>query len=61
MSARLATCGISKSRARRASTGMVGGPPAEQFKTAEEFKRTGENMSEFSGGANVCKAIRTAL
>lgn len=41
--------------------GLVGGPTAEQVKTAEEFKRTRENMSEFAGCAYVGKAIRTAF
>ncbi|HLV45995.1 MAG TPA: hypothetical protein VKY32_03025 [Flavobacterium sp.] len=41
--------------------GMVGGPTAEQVKTAPEFERTRENMNEFGGCARAGKSIRTAL
>lgn len=41
--------------------GLVGGPTGEQIKTAPEFQRTRENMSEFGGCAKAGKAIRTAL
>lgn len=41
--------------------GLVGGPTGEQVKTAEEFKRTRENMSEFAGCAKIGKAVRTAF
>lgn len=41
--------------------GMVGGPTAEQVKTAPEFERTRENMNEFGGCAIAGKAVRTAL
>ena len=41
--------------------GMVGGPTAEQVKSAPEFERTRENMNEFGGCAKVGKSLRTAL
>lgn len=41
--------------------GMVGGPTAEQIKTAPEFARTRENMSEFAGCAKTAKSIRVGL
>ena len=41
--------------------GMVGGPTAQQVKTAPEFERTRENMNEFGGCAIAGKAVRTAL
>src|SRR5690554_727234 len=41
--------------------GMVGGPTAEQVKTAPEFERTRENMNEFGGCARAGKSVRTAL
>lgn len=41
--------------------GMVGGPTAEQIKTAPEFERTRENMNEFGGCARAGKSVRTAL
>lgn len=41
--------------------GMVGGPTAEQIKTAPEFARTRENMSEFAGCAKAGKSVRVAL
>jgi len=41
--------------------GMVGGPTETQIKTAPEFQRTRENMSEFSGCAKAGKSIRVAL
>lgn len=41
--------------------GMVGGPTAEQVKTAPEFERTRENMNEFGGCAKAGKSVRTAL
>ncbi len=41
--------------------GLVGGPTADQVLTADEFKRTRENMAEFAGCAKVGKAIRTAF
>ena len=41
--------------------GMVGGPTAEQVKTAPEFERTRENMNEFGGCAKTGKSLRTAL
>ena len=41
--------------------GLVGGPTAEQVLTADEFKRTRENMAEFAGCASVGKAIRAAF
>lgn len=41
--------------------GLVGGPTGEQVKTADEFKRTRENMSEFAGCAKIGKAVRTAF
>ncbi len=41
--------------------GMVGGPIAEQVKTAPEFERTRENMNEFGGCARAGKSVRTAL
>lgn len=41
--------------------GMVGGPTAQQVKSAPEFERTRENMNEFGGCAKAGKSIRTAL
>jgi hypothetical protein len=41
--------------------GMVGGPTAEQVKTAPEFARTRENMSEFGACAKAGKSVRTGL
>lgn len=41
--------------------GMVGGPTAQQVKSAPEFERTRENMNEFGGCAKVGKSLRTAL
>ncbi|MDN3605837.1 hypothetical protein [Kaistella yonginensis] len=41
--------------------GMVGGPTAQQVKTAPEFERTRENMNEFGGSAKAGKSLRTAL
>ena len=41
--------------------GMVGGPSGEQIKTAPEFARTRENMSEFGACAKVGKSIRVPL
>jgi hypothetical protein len=41
--------------------GMVGGPTAEQIKTAPEFARTRENMSEFAGCAKAGKSVRVGL
>ncbi|WP_228411701.1 hypothetical protein [Chryseobacterium sp.] len=41
--------------------GMVGGPTAEQIKSAPEFERTREKMNEFGGCAISGKAVRTAL
>lgn len=41
--------------------GMVGGPTAEQIKTAPEFERTRENMNEFGGCARAGKSLRNAL
>lgn len=41
--------------------GMVGGPTAQQVKTAPEFERTRENMNEFGGCAIAGKTVRTAL
>lgn len=41
--------------------GLVGGPTAEQVKSAPEFERTRENMNEFGGCARAGKSLRTAL
>jgi hypothetical protein len=41
--------------------GMVGGPTDTQVKTAPEFQRTRENMSEFGGCAKAGKSIRVAM
>ena len=41
--------------------GLVGGPTAQQVKTAPEFERTRENMNEFGGCAKAGKSLRTAL
>ena len=41
--------------------GLVGGPTAQQVKTAPEFERTRENMNEFGGCARTGKSLRTAL
>ncbi len=41
--------------------GMVGGPTAQQVKSAPEFERTRENMNEFGGCAKAGKSLRTAL
>jgi hypothetical protein len=41
--------------------GMAGGASAEQIKTAPEFKRTRENMNEFSGCAAAGKSVRVGL
>jgi len=41
--------------------GLKGGPTANQIKTAPEFARTRENMSEFGGSAKVAKVLRTGL
>src|SRR5690606_34248701 len=41
--------------------GLKGGPTANQIKTAPEFERTRENMSEFGGCAHVAKVLRSGL
>ncbi len=41
--------------------GLKGGPTAEQVKTAPNFIRTRENMSEFSACANAGKSVRVGL
>lgn len=41
--------------------GLVGGPTAQQVKSAPEFERTRENMNEFGGCAKAGKSLRTAL
>jgi len=41
--------------------GMVGGPTGEQIKTAPEFARTRENMSEFGACAKAGKSFRMAF
>ncbi|KAF5281394.1 hypothetical protein FQR65_LT14732 [Abscondita terminalis] len=41
--------------------GMVGGPTAEQVKTAPEFERTRENMNEFGGCARAGNPFVRAL
>jgi hypothetical protein len=41
--------------------GLVGGPTAEQVKTAPEFARTRENNSEFAGSATAAKIVRVGL
>lgn len=41
--------------------GMVGGPTAQQVKSAPEFERTRENMNEFGGCARAGKSLRNAL
>jgi hypothetical protein len=41
--------------------GLIGGPSAEQVKTAKEFERTRENMNEFGGCAKAGKSVRVAL
>src|SRR5690606_7424473 len=41
--------------------GLKGGPTANQIKTAPEFARTRENMSEFGGSAKAAKALRLGL
>jgi hypothetical protein len=41
--------------------GMIGGPTDTQVKTAPEFERTRENMSEFAGCAKAGKSVRVAL
>ncbi|MBU0942109.1 MAG: hypothetical protein KKD36_11840 [Bacteroidetes bacterium] len=41
--------------------GLKGGPTAEQVKTAPNFIRTRENMSEFAACANAGKAVRVGL
>jgi hypothetical protein len=41
--------------------GLVGGPTGEQVKTAENFKRTRENMSEFAACAMTGKFLRIGL
>lgn len=41
--------------------GLVGGPTAEQVKTAPEFKRTRENMNEFGGCAAIAKSVRVGF
>lgn len=40
---------------------LIGGPTAEQVKTAPEFKRTRENMNEFGGCAAAAKSVRVGL
>ena len=41
--------------------GLKGGPTAEQVKTAPNFIRTRENMSEFAACANAGKSVRVGL
>ena len=41
--------------------GLVGGPTAEQVKTAPGFIRTRENMSEFAACAMTGKSVRIGL
>ena len=41
--------------------GLIGGPTAEQVKTAPGFIRTRENMSEFGACANAGKSVRIGL
>jgi hypothetical protein len=41
--------------------GLIGGPTAEQVKTAPEFERTRENMNEFGGSASAGKSVRVGL
>ena len=41
--------------------GLIGGPTAEQVKTAPSFIRTRENMSEFAACANAGKSVRIGL
>jgi hypothetical protein len=41
--------------------GMIGGPTAEQVKTAPNFVRTRENMSEFAACAMAGKSVRVGL
>lgn len=41
--------------------GLKGGPTGEQVKTAENFRRTRENMSEFAGCALTGKFLRIGL
>lgn len=41
--------------------GLIGGPSADQVKTAPEFERTRENMNEFGGCATAGKSVRIGL
>lgn len=41
--------------------GLAGGPTGERIKTAPEFQRTRENMSEFAGCARAGRSIRHGL
>lgn len=41
--------------------GLAGGPTEQQIKTAPEFARTRENMSEFGGCAKAGKSVRVGL
>lgn len=41
--------------------GLSGGPTGERIKTAPEFQRTRENMSEFGGCAKAARSVRLGL